>query len=570
VPGDSNNLRTPPARMLVALTHDTTLVSALRELATDDLAIHIAPNLRALPDELLQHSSAVALLDAEALNIPVETAIDAIAKQFPDLCLMVAGHAAEQARLATRISSQRVFRFVHKPASPQRLKLFLDAAARTQDSHHGRPQQEMLPERGEPLAKLGAAVDRRSPQTVALIGVITLSAIAAGAYVFWPTGTPNTAPPAAAVTPATVPAAPASPQVLALIAQGDQAFAAARYVGIDGTSAVERYRDALKLDAQNANARRGFDRSVEFGLRAAEEALLASKLDDAATIAEALRLIAPDNAHLAFLNTQIGREQARLKADTSQRATIETRQRQIRSALTQMSERLNRGALLDPAANSAVAHFRQAAALGPGDVAVRDAREKLIAALLTTADGEITARRIPSARRHVDAAASLNSSAPGLDVLRRRLDEAAAQLAAANTEGAAQAARTAPAPAASTPAATPPPAAPAVNPVVATTPTATPSVVAATSLRVLRTQSPTYPQRALDELVSGWVEMEFTVARDGTVQNVVVINAEPKRTFDAAAVAAMRRYRYAPVVRNGEAIPQRARLRMRFAASEAR
>ena len=63
---------------------------------------------------------------------------------------------------------------------------------------------------------------------------------------------------------------------------------------------------------------------------------------------------------------------------------------------------------------------------------------------------------------------------------------------------------------------------------------------------------PPRPQRALEQLVSGWVEMEFTVARDGSVQDIVVTNSEPRRTFDSAALAAMRRYRYQPVVRNGE------------------
>ena len=64
--------------------------------------------------------------------------------------------------------------------------------------------------------------------------------------------------------------------------------------------------------------------------------------------------------------------------------------------------------------------------------------------------------------------------------------------------------------------------------------------------------------------------MEFTVARDGSVKDVTVVNAEPRRTFDAAALAALKRYRYQPVVRDGETVEQRARMRMRFTAQDGR
>ena len=82
--------------------------------------------------------------------------------------------------------------------------------------------------------------------------------------------------------------------------------------------------------------------------------------------------------------------------------------------------------------------------------------------------------------------------------------------------------------------------------------------------------APEYPSRALEQLISGWVEMEFTVARDGSVKDVTVISSEPRRTFDAAATAALRRYRYQPVVRDGETVEQRARMRMRFTPVDGR
>src|SRR5690606_6042564 len=92
--------------------------------------------------------------------------------------------------------------------------------------------------------------------------------------------------------------------------------------------------------------------------------------------------------------------------------------------------------------------------------------------------------------------------------------------------------------------------------------------VSASTLRVVRRVAPEYPQFALDSGVSGWVEMEFSVAKDGSVRDVKVIESEPGRTFEAAAVAAMRRYRYEPVIRDGEPVEVSARLRMRFTPQE--
>jgi len=552
---DPARSRAPQQRRLIALTTDPALNRALQELASGDVAVSIVGDMRSLTDELMQHASATALIDAAALDAPVEGAVDAINTQFPDLRLMIAGHGAEQTMLAARIANQSVFRFVHKPASPQRLRLFLDAAARPTEPRSTAPAARPVKSSKEPLARIETAVSGKSPQTLAIIGVVAIAAIAAGAWAFWPGSGSGTSSQGDAATAA--PVTPESAAALALIKQADQAFASGRYVAADGSSAAELYRAAQKQDSSSSIAKSGFDRAIEYALRSAEEALLAGRLNDASLLAEQLRLITPGNSRLAFLNTQISREQARVNADVSQRQASEARQAQIRAALAEMADRMRRGALIDPATNSAVSHFREAEAVGAGDPAVRSARETLIAALLTAADNELAARRPPVARRMIDAASSINSSAPGLDVLRRRVDEVTAQLAAASAEAAAQAARAAEPPA---------PAAEAAAP--ASEADAASQVVAANTLRVLRREDPVYPARALEQLTSGWVEMEFTVQKDGSVTDIIVTEASPRRTFDSAAMAALRRYRYAPVIRNGEAVPQRARMRMRFTAKE--
>ena len=63
--------------------------------------------------------------------------------------------------------------------------------------------------------------------------------------------------------------------------------------------------------------------------------------------------------------------------------------------------------------------------------------------------------------------------------------------------------------------------------------------------------NPDYPQRALQRELEGWVQVQFTITAAGTVKDAVVVDAEPKETFDDAALKAIARWRYNPKVENG-------------------
>jgi periplasmic protein TonB len=71
--------------------------------------------------------------------------------------------------------------------------------------------------------------------------------------------------------------------------------------------------------------------------------------------------------------------------------------------------------------------------------------------------------------------------------------------------------------------------------------------VADTALRALSTPAPRYPPEALRSGQSGEVQVEFTVAPDGSVSSARVVRADPPRVFDREAVAAVRRWRFEPV-----------------------
>ncbi len=57
---------------------------------------------------------------------------------------------------------------------------------------------------------------------------------------------------------------------------------------------------------------------------------------------------------------------------------------------------------------------------------------------------------------------------------------------------------------------------------------------------------PQYPAEAARIGTEGFVEVEFTVDAEGKVESVSVVNARPSRTFESAAVSAVKKWTFAP------------------------
>jgi len=67
--------------------------------------------------------------------------------------------------------------------------------------------------------------------------------------------------------------------------------------------------------------------------------------------------------------------------------------------------------------------------------------------------------------------------------------------------------------------------------------------------------APIYPRRALSRGIQGWVIVEFTVTRLGTVRDVTVVDSQPKSgVFHRAAVRAAEKFKYKPRVLDGQSV----------------
>src|SRR5882757_7584322 len=90
-------------------------------------------------------------------------------------------------------------------------------------------------------------------------------------------------------------------------------------------------------------------------------------------------------------------------------------------------------------------------------------------------------------------------------------------------------------------------------------------IVSAGNLELAKYVPPTFPVTARERGLSGWVDVQFVVTPNGLVSDVIIMGAEPVGLFEQAAADAVKKWRYKPVERDGHAVDQRARLRMKFA-----
>jgi len=67
---------------------------------------------------------------------------------------------------------------------------------------------------------------------------------------------------------------------------------------------------------------------------------------------------------------------------------------------------------------------------------------------------------------------------------------------------------------------------------------------------------PQYPRRALSRNIEGWVLLEFTISELGVAVNPVVVDSEPSGIFDRAAINAVQKWKYRPMMDGGRAVPR--------------
>ncbi len=165
------------------------------------------------------------------------------------------------------------------------------------------------------------------------------------------------------------------------------------------------------------------------------------------------------------------------------------------------------------------------------------------------ASQQALAQREQDAAKNADAQAKLAEERRQAALKQAAEQEAAQQQAAEQLAAQQRAADLARQQEAARAAAAPPPA-PAPAPVVVPAPTPPPPAPvapAAPTLRAVSQPSPRYPPEALRLGTAGEVLVDVTVDTDGSVSSARVVRSTPARIFDREAVAAVRRWKFAPI-----------------------
>ncbi len=658
--GIARGLFAPVPPPLIALTQDERFLATLRKISAPAHTVHAAGSEIDLAASLMAQEAGVAVLDSAAVATPIDQLTARLHTQFPDLVLIVAGTAEEQGTLAAQITDGSVHRFLHKPVSEQRVRLFAEAAwRRYEETRSGR--------RAAAAAPLPPRRGRWGLIATAVLGVA-----AALVWLFTRPPATETPPPAAPAAANTAAAAANDAALEDLLARADKALADGALVSPAGASAADLYREALRRNARDPRAVNGLEQVIDRLVTDAEAQLQEHRLDAAQQLADQARTINPSHPRVGFLIAQIGAQRERAMLGKAQRAAAsgdvgaalavlddatrgghrstlvdearqQLAQKQIDERVADFVARgrdaLASGALLEPPEQNAHFFIESARALSPNDAAVQQARQDLIARLEGEARKALAAGNADQTDSWVNAAAEAGADAADVDTLHasaqqlrgaakadtlaqveslfnqrlaqgrllepaadsakyylgqlaqaepaaastlaartafetRLLDEAhgavraqdypAARrwLSEAHSAGASPAGISAVEAELSAAQPAPPPAA-AAGAASATAPDG--AYVNESALTRTHYVAPQYPASASDRGIAGWVDVQFLVNTDGSLSEVTIVGAQPVGVFEQAALDAVRRWRYQPVLHDGEASTQRARVRVRFA-----
>jgi TonB family protein len=553
------------------------LLEALTQAAAGETTVVTSPSADRFADQLVANAAAVALIDAAVAPAPLDDFLATMHRQFPQLLLLLSGPAVLQTQFAAQVADGTIFRFVHKPASAQRLKLFIDAALLRRQTLIA--QATVLPSAADVAHSAPGTharrTDRGGPRRWLRPVILVLSLVAAAALgaMLWerlPAFTASLRNPPATPLVQPTPAKIVDQAAASQAAQNAQAARAAEAEreAIDRAAADRAERDRILSDSEareaalaeqlrrTTTAAHSEQARVYVQLaqkRLAGGALLEPADDSARSYVQAAVALAPEDADVRAVAGALGEALiAKLRAavnagdqdaagrwlqacrdyklsDSALEPMVtqlgslqhaQSSQAATQSAQRSFSQHLSAGALLEPADDSALGDYRQLRALDPGNAALASMLHGLGTAVAADVQARIARSDLSGAQQRLHAAADA-----GLDG--DELTLAAAALQTAHDAAA-------------------------------------PAYVPESKLKREHFVTPTFPDDALARGQSGSVELEFTVTPAGHVTDIQVIAADPPGVFEQAAIHALSQCRYQPVEVGGKAVAQRARLKLRF------
>jgi len=267
----------------------------------------------------------------------------------------------------------------------------------------------------------------------------------------------------------------------------------------------------------------------------------------------------------------------------------------VNQLLAEARTAMNEQRYLAPTGNNAFEFYLRVLEKDPGNKVASDALRETFPFAATSAEQSINSRDFNEAQRQIDLLAKADPTNFTLTILRSKLDaqrktldkqqqlaadqEKAAQLAAQKAAADKAAADKLAAEqqkaelAAAQEKAQQPRTTPSAGQQASATPGAANTTAATgadsaggqtTSAVLLKAVGARYPTAAMRARQQGWVVVSFTVDPDGGTSDVKVIEAQPRRVFDRAAMDAVERYKFTPAMKDGVAVSSTKQQRIEF------
>jgi TonB family protein len=540
---------------LVILTTDAEFLKTLRAALGDARRLWHVPTADKVSDLLVAGQVGILVLDAQALHQAANLFVEHIKRQFPDLVVVAAGHRDDETSLAGIISSGLVYRFIHKPMSPARAKLFAEAAIRKYQEQRRRAAESPNRKRAPDPSRIWLI-----SAGVAAAAVIAVIAVFAHRSAEKPVATP-----AAVANPAEAAKEDQAQVHERLLARAQNAFLeqlkAAQLKAAQSPPAQpqqsQQPRDAaprvtLSPKAEEDHVAPLLDLAAR---RLADGHLLDQDRDDARFyVQEALRIDPQSVAALgakralssrlledargAIDHREFARASALLEGakGVADEADIESLRNLLTGALKQAdadawstllksaNERLLQDRLIEPANDNAKYFYLRLKQLDPSNAALSPLLQDLGTRLAAKARRALILGQSDAAKTWLDEAGAIGFNSAEVSSAQHDLDAVVAKQNFMT------------------------------------------NLVPSSQLKLIKSVPPVYPFRAQGK-TEGWVEVEFTVSESGKVQDIAVRAASVPGTFDEAAVKAVSQWRYQPVLRDAKPVAVRTQIRVRFSLS---
>jgi TonB family protein len=376
---------------IAALTQDRALIGLLRSVVDPATDLLLVNSEAELTPHLNGRRVSVTLLDSMFIEGDLGAMAERLRATWPDLVLVVVGTAEEQSKVASQITSGVVYRFLHRPVSAPRVRLFVEAALRRHEVENvERTLEQTRPDFSRLEPKTPRTPGQQRTILLGLAAAALMVAIAGGWYALSSHG----APPEIQQPVAAIVASPASDETAPVPAPVSKPRAQIPEEKPMNSARIATPAPAPAPAPAAATSRQDTDS-------------VADRLRDAPAAAAPAPQAAAPATQAAATQKPVALTLTESAPQTPPPPPVLTHEQRLHEQLTEAEAALQRGELATPPGRNAVELFRGALELDPSNTLAKAGLVRVADRLLSAAERALTAGNPEDAKNMVDVAETL-------------------------------------------------------------------------------------------------------------------------------------------------------------------